>query len=134
MIRSESITYSLEGQIMDKCPCVINVMVNRDCSPDWIQSFSKALIRHVCSFLYIRENMGAEDVLREARPTLRMEDITPTGQSSQAKEEKEEEEKSARIPMYCFLPAYIVQPGAIHSQWHTLSAMMEFLSSYPEPR
>lgn len=116
MIRSESITYSLEGQIMDKCPCVINVMVNCDCSPDWVQSLSKALIRHVCSFPCTCENMGAEDEPREARPTLRMGDITTTGQSSHAEEEKEKEEMNTRTPIYCFLPAYIVQPVAIHSQ------------------
>lgn len=134
MVRSEPITDSLEGQIMNKCLCVISVMVNCDCSPDWIQRFSKVLIRHVCSFPYTCENMGAGDGLREARPTLRMGDITPTGQSAQAKEEKGKEEMRARIPIYSFLPAHVVQPGAIRSQWHTLSAVTEFLSSYLELR
>ena len=88
MIRSESITYSLEGQIMDKCPCVINAMVNCDCSPDWIQSLSKALIRHVCSFRIPVKAMGAEDEPREARHTLRMGDITPRALGLKRKKKK----------------------------------------------
>lgn len=63
--------------------------------------------------------------------TAHFEDGRHYTQSSRAEEEKDKEEMSNRIPIYCFLLTYIVQPVASHSQWYTLSAMMQFIPLIP---